>query len=74
VYEVIKQLKERRVIRTVVIYVALLWVALQAADLFASADIISEDAVRWLIALSAIGLPLVLAGSWFLDAPWQKRR
>jgi len=34
--EVIKQLKERRVIRTVVIYVALLWVALMAAGLFDS--------------------------------------
>lgn len=61
--EVFQELKKRRVIRTAVIYVALLWVVLQAADLFASADIISEDAVRWLIAVGVIGLPLVLAGS-----------
>ena len=32
-----RELKDRRVIRATLIYVALLWAALQAADLFAGA-------------------------------------
>jgi len=36
------QLKERRVIRAAIIYVALLWVALQAADLLAGAGMLSD--------------------------------
>ncbi len=72
--EIFGQLQKRRVIRTAIIYIALLWVALQAADLFADAGIISERAVRWLIVAGTVGLPLVLAGSWSLDTPWKRRR
>ena len=72
--EVFQQLQKRRVIRAAVIYVALLWVVLQAADVFAEADIISGGVVRWLIIAGVAGLPLVLAGSWFLESPWKQRR
>ena len=68
------QLRERRVIRAALIYVALLWVALQAADLLAGAGIIPEQLVRWLILLGVIGLPITLVASWFLESPWQQRR
>ena len=44
--EVFKQLNKRRVISTGYIDVALLWVALQVADLFANAGIDSENAAR----------------------------
>jgi TolB-like protein len=30
--------------------------------------------VRWLILLGAVGLPLTLLGSWFLDTPWRQRK
>ena len=72
--EIIQQLRKRRVIRATVIYVALLWVVLQAADLFANAEIISDAAVRWTILLGVIGIPVVVASSWFLESPWKKRR
>lgn len=68
------QLRERRVIRATLIYVALLWVALQAADLLAGAGIIPEQLVRWLILLGVIGLPVTLVASWFFESPWKERR
>lgn len=72
--EIFQQLKKRRVIRATVIYIALLWVVLQAADLFANAEIISDAAVRWTILLGVIGIPVVVASSWFLESPWKERR
>ena len=71
---VFTQLKERRVIRAALIYVALLWAALQVADLLAEAGFISAQLVRWLILLGAVGLPLTLLASWFLDTPWKQRK
>ncbi len=68
------KLKERRVIRTTLLYVALLWAALQVADLLAGADIVSERAVQWLILIGAVGLPIAIVGSWFLESPWRERR
>ena len=68
------QLKDRRVIRTAIIYVALLWAILQVADLLADAGIISGSLVRWIILLGVVGFPLTLLGSWFLESPWKKRR
>lgn len=70
----LENLKERRVIRTTLLYVALLWVVLQAADLLANADIISEQLVRWIILLGAIGLPVAILASWFFESPWNERR
>ena len=67
-------LKERRVIRTTLLYVALLWVVLQAADLFADAGLISEQLVRWVILIGAAGLPVAIVASWFFEAPWKERR
>lgn len=71
---VFTQLRERRVIRTALIYVALLWAALQVADLLAEAGFIGAQLVRWLILLGAVGLPLTLLASWFLDTPWKQRK
>ena len=68
------QLKERRVIRATLIYVALLWVALQVADLLAEADMLSDQQVRWIILLGVAGLPLAILGSWFLETPWKQRK
>ena len=68
------QLKERRVIRATLIYVALLWVALQAADLLAGAGMLSAQLVRWLILIGVAGLPVTILASWFLESPWKERR
>lgn len=71
--DLIEQLSRRRVFRAAVIYAAFVWVALQAADVFAGEGIIPEQWVRWLILFAAIGFPLVLIGSWFLEGPWKER-
>ena len=68
------QLKKRRVIRATIIYVALLWVALQAADLLAGAGMLTEQLVRWLILIGVAGLPVTVLASWFLESPWKERR
>jgi TolB-like protein len=68
------QLKERRVIRATIIYVALLWVVLQAADLLAGAGMLTEQLVRWLILIGVAGLPVTVLASWFLESPWKERR
>jgi len=70
---VIDQLGKRRVFRATAIYAAAVWVVLQAADVFAGEGIISERLVLWLITASVVGLPLVLLGSWFIEAPWKAR-
>jgi len=71
--DLIRQLSKRRVFRAAVIYAAFGWVALQAADLFAGEDIIPEQWVRWLILLAAIGFPLIVICSWFLEGQWKER-
>ena len=68
----LSQLKERRVIRATLIYVALLWVALQAADLLAGAQMLSDRQVRWIILFGVTGLPITITASWFLETPWKQ--
>ncbi|MDX1460200.1 MAG: hypothetical protein R3348_04015 [Xanthomonadales bacterium] len=69
-----RQLKRRRVIRTAVVYVALVWGALQVADLLAEAEFITEQLVRWLIFAALVGFPLTLVLSWFFETPWRERK
>jgi len=68
------QLKQRRVIRAAIIYIALLWAILQVADLLADAQLITAAAVRWTIIVGVLGLSLTLFGSWFIESPWKGRR
>jgi TolB-like protein len=70
---VYKQLKERRVIRSSVLYLALFWGLVEVADLLAGAEMISEDVVRWLLLGGVVGFPLTLVLSWFFESPWKKR-
>ena len=67
------QLVSRRVFRAAAIYVAGVWVLLQVADVLAGEGIVPEEWVQGAILLSAVGLPLVLIASWFLEAPWKAR-
>jgi hypothetical protein len=71
--DLVAQLTRRHVFRAAAIYAATAWVVLQAADVFAGEGIVSEELVGWLIIAAVIGLPLVLLGSWFIEAPWKAR-
>jgi TolB-like protein len=71
---VYKQLKNRRVIRTGVVYLAFFWGAVEVADLLAGANMISENRVRWLLLGGLLGFPAVLTLSWFFESPWRERR
>ena len=65
------QLLQRRVFRAASMYLAALWVLLQVADTLAGDGIIPDHWVQLLIFAGTLGLPLVLLGSWFLEAPWK---
>jgi hypothetical protein len=65
------QLTQRRVFRAASMYLAAAWILLQVADTLAGDGIVPEHWVQALILMAAIGLPLVLVGSWFLEAPWK---
>lgn len=69
-----RELRQRRVIRTAVVYAALVWGALQVADLLAGADFLSERSVRWMILVALVGFPVTLILSWFFETPWRERR
>jgi TolB-like protein len=69
-----EQLKDRRVIRAALVYVALFWLLLQVADLLAEAGMLSQVSVRWLILLGLIGFPITLITSWFFEGSWHGRR
>jgi len=71
---VYEQLKNRRVIRTSVLYLAIFWGSVEVADLLAGADMISEDKVRWLLLGGVMGFPAMLVLSWFFESPWKERR
>ena len=68
------QLKDRRVIRATLVYVALFWLLMQVADLLAEAEMISQESVRWLILLGLVGFPITLILSWFFEGSWHGRR
>lgn len=73
IVEVYKQLKNRRVIRAGIIYIAVFWLLLQVADAVSGTDLISEGFVRWIIMGGLAGFPLVLILSWFFEHPWHQR-
>jgi len=69
-----RELRQRRVIRTALVYGAVFWAAIEVADLLAGADILAPHWVGSLLIAGLAGLPVVLVLSWFLDAPWRRRR
>ncbi len=68
-----RQLSKRRVMRAGVLYAAGFWLALQVADSWAQADLVSDDFVRWMILLGLIFFPITLALTWFFEHPWHER-
>ena len=52
-------------------YLATAWLLLQVADTLAGDGTIPEAWVQGLIFVATLGLPFVILGSWFLEAPWK---
>jgi TolB-like protein len=73
-YAIYEQLKNRRVIRTGILYLAVFWGVVEVADLLAGANMIGEDLVRRMLLGGLLGFPAVLVLSWFYESPWRKRR
>jgi len=72
--DLFEQLKDRRVIRAVLVYVALFWLLMQVADLLVEAEIVNQESVRWLILLGLVGFPIVLILSWFFEGVCARSR
>ena len=62
---------QRSVFRAASMYLAAAWFLLQVADTLVGGGIIPDGSVQVLIFVGVIGFPLVLVGSWFLEAPWK---
>ena len=69
--QLLGQLVQRRVYRATAMYLAAAWLLLQVADTLAGDGTIPEAWVQGLIFAATLGLPFVLLGSWFLEAPWK---
>lgn len=69
--QLLGQLAQRRVYRATSMYVAAAWLLLQVADTLAGDGTIPGAWVQGLIFAATLGLPFVLLGSWFLEAPWK---
>jgi TolB-like protein len=63
----IRELKRRRVIRTVVVYAAVAYVVVQIADLLLPALLLPEWAFRMVVALLILGFPLAVGLAWSFD-------
>ncbi len=61
------QLKDRRVMRVATLYVVLFWPVIQIADILSPALDIPADAMRYLLAVFVLGLPVVMVLSWLYD-------
>ena len=62
-----RELRRRHVIRSAVTYVVAAWVVVQGADLLVEAFDAPAWVMQLVVALSVLGLPVVLAISWFYE-------
>ena len=62
----LRELKRRRVLRTALLYVVGLWIALQAAEVLSEAGL-PPSAMRNPLIILSFGLPLALIIGWFFD-------
>lgn len=61
-----RELKRRKVLHTLSLYVVGCWVALQVVEVLSDAGL-PPGTMRRLLTLMSIGFPLVLIGAWFYD-------
>ena len=62
-----RELKERSVVRMMVLYLAAAWLLMQVADLVVDAFALPAWAMRFLITVLVLGLPAVAALSWLYE-------
>ena len=62
-----QEFQRRHVIRATIAYVVSAWLIVQVADVLLPAIDAPEIIMRWLIVALAIGLPVALVFSWFLE-------
>ncbi len=62
-----RELRRRHVIRSAVTYIVAAWVAVQGADLLLEPFDAPAWAMQLVVALALLGLPVVLAISWFFE-------
>ena len=62
-----KELKRRRVIRVVTLYIIVLWPIIQIADILTPAIGLSATAMRYMLIFFVAGLPVVLILGWLYD-------
>ena len=65
--EFVAELRRRRVVRVVVIYAAVMFALLQAADIMLPALGLPDSVMRLLVITALVGLPIAIAGSWLFD-------
>ena len=63
----IQELKRRNVVKVGVLYVVASWLILQAAELLFDAMNVSDELLRFVIAILILGFPLVLIFSWVFE-------
>lgn len=68
-----QKLKERNVLRTLVIYTAGSWGLLQAVDFFSNRYNVLDSLFEIFLAIAICGLPLVIFLSWFYGAPGHQK-
>ncbi|MDX1395979.1 MAG: tetratricopeptide repeat protein [Gemmatimonadota bacterium] len=61
------ELKRRRVLRAVSIYLAVAWLAFQVLDVVGPAVGAGDAVMRWLLIVAGVGLPVVFVLSWAVD-------
>jgi TolB-like protein len=61
------ELRRRRVLRTLALYIVGAWVLMQVADVVFPALDIPEQAIRYLLLAAVVGFPVALVFGWFFD-------
>ncbi len=65
--DIFKELRRRRVLRSVTLYAVAAWVIIQVTGIMLAGQDSAEVVLRALWTAASLGLPLVLAFAWFFD-------
>ena len=66
-YRLIKELRRREVFRTVGLYIGIFWIFIEAASVFLPAFDAPDWALRGLMIVAVMGLPVVVVLAWIYD-------
>ena len=65
--EFVHQLRKRGVFRVAGLYIALIWLILQIADVVLPAFEIPDSTVRYILLIGSVGFPIALLCAWFFE-------